>query len=238
MRRFMEKAKTAFLALVLFSLGAGLCSAPAYAAGSKKVNEAKNGVVSVQFYVKGAAYYLTNGRQFEYYQDFSPTGEGLFSSGSGFFIGKSGQDPMYIVTNQHVVDDFVNTGEGGQYIYLVQKVQEGIYIALCAQSCEMRIYYDNDDYDVAYLDSAGDVDKVDLAVLKLREATDKRKPLPIMVPTKDMVSDTVYTLGYPGNARVPSLNSRRMTRASSGFRWTPPSSTATQAGRWLPKTAM
>lgn len=48
MRRFMEKAKTAFLALVLFSLGAGLCSAPAYATGGKKVTEAKNGVVSVQ----------------------------------------------------------------------------------------------------------------------------------------------------------------------------------------------
>lgn len=50
MRRFMEKAKTAFLALVLFSLGAGLCSAPAYASGSKKYNEAKNGVVSIQFF--------------------------------------------------------------------------------------------------------------------------------------------------------------------------------------------
>ena len=56
MRRFMEKAKTAFLTLVLFSLGAGLCSAPAYAAGGKKVTEAKNGVVSVQFWIKDAYY--------------------------------------------------------------------------------------------------------------------------------------------------------------------------------------
>ena len=42
MRRFMEKAKTAFLTLVLFSLGAGLCSAPAYATGGKKVTDRKS----------------------------------------------------------------------------------------------------------------------------------------------------------------------------------------------------
>lgn len=200
MRRFMARAKTAFLALVLFSLGAGLCSAPAYASGSKKVNEAKNGVVSIQFYVKGAALGYTNGQQFQKESDYGTNGEGRWSSGSGFFVGESGKNPSYVVTNQHVIDDFVNANEGGVYLYLIEEVQQGIYYALLAESCELRVYYDEDNYDVAYVDSAGDVNKVDLAVLRLREATDQRKPLKIMVPTEEMVGDTVYTLGYPGNA--------------------------------------
>lgn len=64
----------------------------------------------------------------------------------------------------------------------------------------MRIYYDADDYDVAYIDCYGDVEKVDLAVLKLRNPTDKRKALKITYVSEDNVGDTVYTVGYPGNA--------------------------------------
>ena len=41
------------------------------------------------------------------------------------------------------------------------------------------VYYDDNDYDVAYVDCYGDVDKVDLAVLRLRNPTDKRVPLQI-----------------------------------------------------------
>lgn len=202
MRRLAAKAKTAFLSLVLFSLGVGLCSAPAYAAGSKKVIEAKNGVVSIQFYVKEAAYYLTNGKQFEFYQEFGTNGEGRGGSGTGFFVGKSGEDPTYIVTNDHVVDDYIKAGEGGQFVTYAgtYNADRGIYIVLIAESCELRVYYDDNNYDVAYVDCYGDMEKVDLAVLKLRDATDKRKPLQIMVPTKEMVGETVYTLGFPGNA--------------------------------------
>lgn len=200
MRRFASKARSALLALVLFSVSIGLCSGSARAAGNEKYKEAKSGVVSVQFYVKGAAYYLTNGKEFEFYKDFSTNGEGLFSSGSGFFVGKSGEDPSYIVTNQHVVEDFVNADEGGMYVYPLQEVYSGVYLVLVAKSCELRIYYDDNNYDVAYLESAGDVDKVDLAVLKLRKPTDQRKPLQILVPQSGMEGDTIYTMGYPGNA--------------------------------------
>lgn len=200
MRRFASKARTALLALVLFGMSIGLCSGTAYAAESQKVNEAKNGVVSIQFYLKGAALYLTNGKETQKYQDYGTNGEGLWGSGSGFFVGESGKDPSYIVTNQHVIDDFVNAGEGGKYSCLLKEVKEGVYLVLIASSCELRAYYDDDDYDVAYVDSTGDIDKVDLAVLKLRNATDQRKPLQIKVPTKDMVGATVHTLGFPGNA--------------------------------------
>lgn len=205
MRRFMEKAKTAFLTLVLFSLGAGLCSAPAYAAGGKKVTEAKNGVVSVQFWIKDAYYCAVVNGQLEPQAKYNNGEETAFSFGSGFFVGKSGEKPSYIVTNHHVVSRFIEAGEGGRYIYYTNEYYTDQYGAqfrkvIAAASCELRVYYDDDTYDTAYVDCYGDMEKVDLAVLSLREPTDKRKPLKIMVPTKDMVGDTVYTMGYPGNA--------------------------------------
>lgn len=205
MKRFMVRAKTAFLALVLFSLGAGLCSAPAYATGGKKVTEAKNGVVSVQFWIKDAYYCAVVNGQLEPQAKYNNGEETAFSFGSGFFVGKSGEKPSYIVTNHHVVSRFIEAGEGGRYIYYTNEYYTDQYGAqfrkvIAAASCELRIYYDDDTYDTAYVDCYGDMEKVDLAVLSLREPTDKRKPLQIMVPTKDMVGDTVYTMGYPGNA--------------------------------------
>lgn len=109
------------------------------------------------------------------------------------------------MTNHHVVEDYINAGEGGTYIF-----DTGVYYqdnsgntykkVIGATSCQLRVYYDEDDYDVAYVDCYGDSDKVDLAVLTIREATDKRHPLQISVPTSDMVGDTVYTVGFPGIA--------------------------------------
>ena len=204
MRRFMEKAKTAFLALVLFSLGAGLCSAPAYASGSKKYNEAKNGVVSIQFFLQNPAYYALIGNQYHKVEDINNGNDMKMSSGTGFFVGESGKDPSYIVTNHHVVRRFIDADEGGTFIYPTNKVYtiEGQKVpqVIGATSCELRVYYDDNDYDVAYVDCYGDVDKVDLAVLRLRNPTDKRVPLQVQVPTEEMTGDTVYTLGFPGIA--------------------------------------
>lgn len=208
MRRFMEKAKTAFLALVLFSLGAGLCSAPAYAAGGKKVTEAKNGVVSVQFWLKNPAYYADVNGQLKKMEPLNNGNDTLWSLGTGFFVGKSGEDPSYIVTNHHVVSDYIESKEGGIYLYetngLYTVEQNGVQYqfkkVVGATSCELRVYYDDDTYDVVYVDCYGDMEKVDLAVLKLREPTDKRVSLQIQVPTQDMVGDTVHTVGFPGNA--------------------------------------
>ncbi len=197
----MEKAKTAFLALVLFSLGAGMCSAPAYAAGGKKVTEAKNGVVSIQFWVENAGYYVIANNQPVKIGDYNNGAASPRSFGSGFFVGKTGEKPSYIVTNHHVVDSFIQASEGGTYVAETnQYYQNQFPVYIIADSCELRVYYDDDTYDTAYVDCYGDMEKVDLAVLKLREPTDKRKPLQIMVPTPDMVGDTVYTMGYPGNA--------------------------------------
>lgn len=205
MRRFMIKARTAVLALVLFSFGVGLCSVPAYASGIKKVNEAKNGVVSIQFYLQNAAYYAYRNNQYEEVKVINNGNPVGLSSGSGFFVGKSGENPSYIVTNHHVVSDYIDANEGGTFIYFTGGYYEDdsgnrYPKVIGATSCELRVYYDDNTYDIAYVDCYGDMEKVDLAVLRLREPTDKRKPLQIMVPTRDMVGETVYTVGFPGNA--------------------------------------
>lgn len=220
MRRFAAKAKTALLALVLFGLSAGLCSAPAYAAGSE-VNQAKNDVVSIQFYLKNAAFYAVVGNSFEWQEDINNGSDVGLSSGSGFFVDKSGEDPSYIVTNHHVVSSCIDANEGGTYIYdtgTYYQDNAGNYYpkVIGATSCELRVYYDGNDYDVAYVDRCGDMEKIDLAVLKLRDATDKRIPLQIMAPADDMGTETVYTVGFPGNAEIAI----DLLKSSSAKQWT------------------
>ena len=194
---------------ILFA-AAFFCSAillsPLQACAAKKDNasSAKIGVVSIQFYLKDASYIFYVPEEEKFYQvpnvSFGTNGEGTWSSGSGFFVGKAGENPTHIVTNHHVVSDYIMAGEGGGYRIATRQTYQGYPVAVSARSCELRVYYDENDYDVAFVDCYGDMNKVDLAVLTIREGTEKRKPLSIQVPTEDMVGDVVYTLGFPGNA--------------------------------------
>lgn len=193
-----------FVAAFLCS-GIGLFSMKANAAEGDGVNNAKSGVVSVQFYLKKAVYCVKDDEG--YYQkveNFDDNGTGCYSSGSGFFVGKSDEDPMYLVTNCHVVEGYIDLDEGGKdgyvYIFRTGELYDGKELFILAKKCEMRIYYDDKDYDVAYVECYGDSEKVDLAVLKIRNPTNKRHALQIMIPTEDMVGETAYTLGFPGNA--------------------------------------
>ena len=167
-------------------------------------NDTKEGVVAIVMYLKGnvKAYTTYDLENFEFFKDLGSEVE--LSSGSGFFVGESKDDAQYIVTNHHVVANYIEGGEGDQFAQLVSVEQDGngnnIGIVVTADSSEMRVYYDNNDYDVAYVDCYGDQNKVDLAVLKLRDATDKRHCLKIKPAEEEMVGDTVYTIGYPGNA--------------------------------------
>ena len=162
-------------------------------------NSTREGVVAVSFELKDAhfSYLDANTQNFKHFKDL---GDVECSWGSGFFVGKEGQDPQYIVTNMHVIDDYVAADEGGSFYKYWTTDSDGYYVFLTASSCELRIYYSADDYDVAYVDCYGDVDKLDLAVLRLREPTNKRKPLKLADVSEDLVGDTVYTVGYPGNA--------------------------------------
>lgn len=114
-----------------------------------------------------------------------------FGWGTGFFVGEEGQDPMYLITNHHVIEPFLESGEGE----LVQaETTEGV---LTGRS-KIRVFYDSDDFEEAYPVAYDEIK--DLAVLKLGAATSKRTPLPLCSPTDNMVGNTIYAVGYPGLA--------------------------------------
>ncbi len=160
-------------------------------------NDVKKGVVAIVFYLKGAGLYITDGSQ---YQQIQQIGDTEFSGGSGFFIGEDKENPQYIVTNEHVIDAYVKVGEGKSFLAPLGTTYRNYPVYLGAESSELRVYYDKNDYDVAYVDSYGDSEKIDLAVIKLQKPTDKRHALELQTPTDDMVGSTVYTVGFPGNA--------------------------------------
>lgn len=108
-------------------------------------------------------------------------GEMTYLRGTGFFVGEQGENPQYIVTNCHVVEDFILAGKalGGG---------------------ELRAVFDKDDEEEAYLVDY-DYEK-DIALLKLAEPTDKRSPLLMREPEEGMLGDEVYAVGYPLAADV------------------------------------
>lgn len=108
--------------------------------------------------------------------------------GTGFFVGKAGENPQYIVTNCHVVEEFILAGKalGGG---------------------ELHVRFDKDDEAEAYLVDY-DAEK-DVAILRLADATDKRVPLQLRVPTEDSLGSEAYAVGYPSAAdlTVQAVNS-------------------------------
>ena len=191
----IKNLASVLLALVLIVSTVSLFNIHALADYNQDVS---SGVVAINFYLVNAGVYVTDGYEFQKMQDL---GDLAWSAGSGFFVGEKGQDPQFIVTNAHVVNDYYATGEGESItIYTGYYYNNAYPIVIIAESAELRIYYDQNDYDVAFIEAMGDMNKVDLAVLRLRNATNKRHALPIMVPTEDMVGNTVYTVGFPSNA--------------------------------------
>ncbi len=118
-------------------------------------------------------------------------GEYSFGWGTGFFVGEQGKDPTYLVTNYHVIADFVGYGSGE----LISGNIDGMQVQ---GRSKIRVYFDANDYVPAYLVS-GDASK-DIAILKLEKATSKRKPITLCSPTDALVGSTVYAVGYPGLA--------------------------------------
>ncbi|MBR5421892.1 MAG: trypsin-like peptidase domain-containing protein [Lachnospiraceae bacterium] len=165
-------------------------------------NSSREGVVAVVMYLKN----VTVSRTYDWwdYQRVGTYSELEYSGGSGFFVGEKGENPSYIVTAAHVVEDYYNSGEGAAISMVVGIYidEEGYYYALCldADSAELRIYYGDNDYDIAYVDCIGSSEKVDLAVLRLRNATGKRRSLPVKKADDSMVGSTVYTIGFPGSS--------------------------------------
>lgn len=118
-------------------------------------------------------------------------GEYGFGWGTGFFVGKTGENPQYLVTNYHVISDYIEYGSGELFSGTVDNMQ-------VQGRSKIRVYYDSADYEEAYLVS-GDESK-DIAILKLGAATSKRKPISLCSPTDELVGSTVFAVGYPGLA--------------------------------------
>lgn len=152
----------------------------------------RSGVVVVVTYIFEGTFYDQYGN---YYASVK-SGGGELSLGTGFFIGDENTDPQYIVTNCHVVQDQVSSEKGED---IVTMIGNDVVVLKNARS-ELRIYYSQDDYEVADVVCTGEVEKDDLAVIKLKNPTKKRHSLKLMKTDPEMVGTTVYTVGYPGNA--------------------------------------
>ena len=202
--------------LLILSIFIGI---PIYAKAD--YNTATNGgVVVVAFYVEGGRYYLVRPSTGKIVKDSNGVdmvrvlGDTVYSHGSGFFIGNENEAPQYLATNCHVVDDFLKANQGEQGILhtgqketinFVNGSKEVCEWILYFSRCELRVYYDENDYEEAFVVDAGSADtavnaKRDLAILKLNKPTTKRHPLKLRVVSQEDVGKTVYTVGYPGNS--------------------------------------
>lgn len=161
--------------------------------------DVRKGVVKILIYAPGGGY-LAAVEPFTQSLVKIKSCEGGISFGSGFFVGNDKENPQYLVTNNHVVDAFLECNEGNGYTYVYDDDALGsIYYV---GKLEIRVLFSDKegDYEKAYVVDHGDTEKVDLAVLRLQNPTDKRHALPIGEVTQDMVGDTVYTVGFPGVA--------------------------------------
>ncbi len=130
---------------------------PVTASAENAVEEAEQSVVLVQ----GLPVYDSEGR--------------LIGNevGSGFAVGKVGEDPKYIVTNYHVVSED----------------------SLVAN--DIIVYFSAAANKFARAELIAVDQSKDLCVLELPEATAERKPLPLCKSENVFKGDEVFALGYP-----------------------------------------
>ena len=111
------------------------------------------------------------------------------ATGSCFFVGAKGKDPTNMVTNYHVISDYVDYGAG-----------ELIDFSAGGRSysgrTQIRIYFNSDDYVEAFPVEYDT--KKDIAVLKLEAPTSERKPIALLPVEDSMVGESIYAIGYPG----------------------------------------
>lgn len=105
--------------------------------------------------------------------------EWVYATGTGFFVGREGDHPQYIVTNYHVISDFVEDGAG-------------------TGKSQLYVFYDLEDYEEVYVQEYDQIK--DLAILRLAKATDKRIPLRLAEVSQDSIGTEVYAIGFPSVA--------------------------------------
>ena len=131
--------------------------------------------------------------------------------GTGFFVGKEGSEVQYVVTNHHVIENFINYGRGKKTKKIpVAEINKELYLYdetmgnnvdelyFLTGKMKVRVYFDSRDFVEAYVVDYDDVK--DIALLALDNPTDKRRGLALGSPTDEMVGSDVYVVGYPGVA--------------------------------------
>lgn len=99
--------------------------------------------------------------------------------GTGFFIGQYGKDPQYLVTNYHVIKEYMDAGGG-----------------YAGSGSRLQVAFSLNDIEEAYIVECNE--RMDLALLSLDKPTSKRKPLKI--ETSFEQGSTVYAVGFPSLA--------------------------------------
>ena len=115
-----------------------------------------------------------------------------FGSGTCFFIGERGENPSYLITNNHVIETWKTYGEG-QLISIPVDAQNSL-----SGRAKIRVYYDAKNYVEAYHVASDEIK--DVAILRLDAPSTDREAMPIQIPTEDMVATPVHAIGYPGIA--------------------------------------
>lgn len=157
-------------------------------------SDAKNSVVFIvsSFTAPDDRTYIFQESDSEYY--WLSRGETISFRGSGFAIGNTDEPVQYIVTNAHVVLDDTSAG-----IRSLDPLNANVNVS-SQRASEVLVYfsYGANDFmraQIYLVDEARDI-----CVLKLPQATDKRKALTICKSTDIDVDDDFAALGFPGDS--------------------------------------
>lgn len=130
-------------------------------------------------------------------------------SGTGFAVGKPGEDVTYIVTNAHVIEQAYAWPLGQDDPFYSEATQRKSFDSLLKDygmtindldiKTKIRVYYSEDSYDydepeIVYYSGPSEYD---IAILKLDTPTDQVKPLLIRDSSGTSFKEGVVTMGFP-----------------------------------------
>lgn len=163
-------------------------------ASAGSFTDAKGSVVFIvsEFTAPNGRTYIFQDVDSEYY--WLSEGSSVSLRGSGFAIGNEGEPVQYIVTNAHVVLDDTAAG-----IRSLDPLNASLNIS-SQKASEVLVYfsYGANDFmraQIYLVDEARDI-----CILRLPQATDKRKPLTICRSVDINMDDDFAALGFPADS--------------------------------------
>ena len=127
------------------------------------------------------------------------------SSGSGFFVGDPKKNPEYLITNHHVIQQYIDGGKGERVPIAVDdegnvtQPRDGIMGRM-----RIKVFFDSTTFIQASLVDSDNVK--DIAILRLDEPTSLRAAIPLESPEDNIAGKSVYAVGYPDIAQNAFYN--------------------------------